>query len=148
MRPPWHRHGERVHDVVETVQARFQHDVPVFVGQGGEGGIARYTRAQDDAVVRAVRFNVGFELRAAGIAVAHVELQDVGSAALRLNVGHDGLGLFAAAAAMDRDVEPVRCQLVGDRAANATACARHKNTAAHVVRLLFGDAWKRVIAQD
>ena len=79
--------------------------------------------------------NVGVELGAAGGAVAHVELQHAGAALVCLDICDDGVGLGTAAAAMHGYVKPVGGELVGDGAANAAAGTRHKNAAAHVVRL-------------
>nr|CUV46104.1 protein of unknown function [Ralstonia solanacearum] len=141
---PDHRHGQRMHDVVEAVQARFEHDVPVLLGQRGKRGIARHTRAQDDAVVGAVFRDIGLEQGTAGHPVPHVKLHHACGTPLGLDGRYNGFGIAAPAAAMHGDLEAVGCQSVGYGATDAPAGTCHENAAAHDAKLPSIKAWKSV----
>ena len=75
---PHHRHDERLHDIVETIETGIQNLVPFGVGKRGESVVPCHAGVADNAVVGAVRLQIALERVAGRGTVGDVELQHRG----------------------------------------------------------------------
>lgn len=113
--------------VVEAIQVGVDDLVPILRRQCREGAITGDAGIADHAVVRAVRFDIGLQRGACGLAVGYVERQHAGLLAQGLDLGHHGLCLFHAAAAMHHHVEAVARDAQRDGPADTPAGAGHQH---------------------
>ncbi|MNV82093.1 hypothetical protein D3C71_1758070 [compost metagenome] len=101
--------------------------IPILGRHRREGAVAGDAGIADHPVIGAVLGDVRFQRSARSIPVGHIEHQYPGLPAQRLDLGHHGLCVFDAAAAMHHHVEAVARATQRHGTADATAGAGHQH---------------------
>ena len=113
--------------VVKAVQIGAQHVIPLGIFHGGKGVIAGDAGVQHHAIISAVGGHIGFQSRAAAVAVGDVEADQPTNGPGMADILQGGLTSGFVGMVMHDNAKAVAGEAEGDGAADALAGTCHQD---------------------